>query len=663
MSRPRLIALLLALATLLVFLPAGRYHFVDFDDPDYIIDNPFVKNGLNWTDLRWAFTAFHAGNWHPLTWVSHQLDCELFGLNAGAHHLVGVLFHAANVVLVFLLLWRFTQRIWPATLIAGLFGWHPIHVESVAWISERKDVLSTLFALLSLLSYETYLRARQRGYFWLALGFFAVGLLAKPMLVTLPCVFLLLDFWLPDRVTRPGADNLTESPPLNFRDYAAPFVEKWPFFLLAAISCVITIFAQKSGGAVASLARVPLAYRFENAPISACKYVLKIFWPSDLSAFYLLGRVHGWEAGSSFALLVLISVAAWQRRKTEPYFIIGWFWFLGMLIPVIGLVQVGSQAMADRYTYLPSVGFFLAAVFLAAELLAWLRTPAVIVTGISVLALVACIRVTEYQLPFWQDSETLFRHALDLNPRNVLAMINLGVILQDEGRTDEALATYRKAEEIEDGPYFQLHDNYGDLLDKLGRPGEALSEYGKAIHENPADAFAHNAAGSEFAALGKPDPALREFAAAEKLSPGDPWPHVETAQLLLKIGRDAEALTELREAVRLAQDNAQVLALAAHILAANDNSSFRDGKTALLLAVKANDLTGHTQPMIFDAMGMACAELGDFSNAQACVQKALELAGELQMTNVAPLKLRLERYQNHLPWRESFRAALLPAKN
>jgi tetratricopeptide (TPR) repeat protein len=342
---------------------------------------------------------------------------------------------------------------------------------------------------------------------------------------------------------------------------------------------------------------------------------------------------------------------------------VGWFWFLGMLVPIIGLVQVGSQAMADRYTYLPSVGFFLAVVFLVAEVLARLQTPKIILTGISLLTLAACIRVTEYQLPFWQNSETLFRHAIDLDPHNVLAMINLGVILQDEGRIDEALAIYQKAEPLEDGPYFQLHDNYGDLLDKLGRPGEALAEYGKAIHENPTDAFAHNAAGSEFAALGRPESALREFAAAEQLAPQDAWPHVETAQLLLKAGRDAEAVNELRTAIRLAPDNAQVLALTAHILAANESDNFRDGKTALLLAVKANDLSGHTQPMIFDVMGMACAELGDFTNAQACVQKALELAGELQMTNTAPLKLRLERYQNHVPWRESFRATNAPVRN
>ncbi|HXA43960.1 MAG TPA: glycosyltransferase family 39 protein, partial [Candidatus Angelobacter sp.] len=324
MSRPRLIALLLALATLLVFLPAGRYRFVDFDDPEYVTDNAFVKNGLNWTDLRWAFTAFHSGNWHPLTWISHQLDCELFGLNAGPHHFVNILIHAANVALVFLLLWRLTARLWPSALIAALFAWHPLHVESVAWISERKDVLSTFFALLSLLAYLDFARENRRRNFWLSLLFFALGLLAKPMLVTLPCVFLLLDFWPLRRPSLRATDNASIDGPLSFKHCAALILEKWPFFALAAMSCVVTVFAQKTGGAVVSLARVPLSYRIENAPIAAVKYVLKLFCPSDLSAIYLLGRIYWWEAILSGAGLILISAAAWRWRVAKPYFMVGW---------------------------------------------------------------------------------------------------------------------------------------------------------------------------------------------------------------------------------------------------------------------------------------------------------------------------------------------------
>ena len=663
MSRPRLTALLLALVTLIVFLPAGRYRFVDFDDPEYVTDNPFVKHGLTWTDVRWAFTAFHSSNWHPLTWISHQTDCELFGLNAGPHHIINILIHAANVALVFLFLWRLTRRLWPAAFIAALFAWHPLHVESVAWISERKDVLSAFFALLSLLCYLNFARISRRRDFWFALFFFALGLMSKPMLVTLPFVFLLLDFWPLERLSLGAPENPPIASTGIFRSFASLLLEKWPFFAIAIVSCVVTVFAQKGGGAMVSMARVPLAYRIENAPIAVVRYVLKLFWPSDLSAIYLLGHIHWWQAILSFAGLVLISAAAWRWRKIKPYLMVGWFWFLGMLVPVIGLVQVGGQAMADRYTYLPSIGFFLAGVLLAADGLARFQTPKIIIASISLLTLMACISLTERQLPVWKDSESLFRHAIAIDPRNVLAMINLGVYLQDEGRFDEALLIYRRAEECEDVPYHQLHDNYGSLLDKLGRHAEALAEYDKAIHERPADAFAHNAAGSEFAALHQPDSALREFAMAEQLDPHYAWPHVETAQLLLGAGRDAEAVNELRTAVRLDPDNSQILALTAHLLAANENAAARDGKTAILLADRANDLTGHTQPMIYDSMGMACAELGDFTNAQAYAQKALDLAAALHLTNTAALKLRLDRYLIHEPWRESFRATNAPANN
>jgi protein O-mannosyl-transferase len=655
MSRPRLIALLLALTTLVVFLPAGGHDFVNYDDPDYVTDNSFVKDGLNWTDLKWAFTTGHASNWHPLTWISLQTDCELFGLNAGALHLINVLFHAANVALLFWLCWRLTEKLWPAALVAALFGWHPLHVESVAWIAERKDVLSTFFALLALLSYAKFGREHCRRSFWLALIFFALGLLAKPMLVTLPFIFLLLDFW--------PLGRLAGGEPSNRQRPAAIVFEKWPFFLLTAASCAATVIAQNGGGAVVSLARVPLHYRIENAPIVVVRYLSKLFWPSGLSPIYLLDPIFIWQTVLCLAGLLLISAAAWRRRISQPYFLTGWLWFLGTLVPVIGLVQVGSQAMADRYTYLPSIGFFLALVLLAADFFAHLQTPKIITTGISLLVLVACLLATEVQLSFWRNSETLFRRAIAVTPNNVVALVNLGVTLDEQRRFDEALAVYRQAEKFEDGPYYQLHDDLGELLSRLGRHTEALAEYGIAIHERPGDAPSHNAAGSEFAALGKYGAALRELSVAEQLNPNYAAPHIETAKVFLRQGRDAEATGELRTALQLEPDNFEVLAYTAHILAANEDAAARDGRTALMLAVKANDLTGHTQPMVFDAMGMACAELGDFTNAQACAQNALDLATALQMQGLDALRQRLELYKNHRPWRESFRDTNAPANH
>jgi protein O-mannosyl-transferase len=659
-SNSRLIALLLAIITIAVFLPTGLYQFVNFDDAAYITENPFVKNGLNWTDLKWAFTTFHAGNWHPLTWISLQTDSEFFGLNAGAFHLVNVLFHAANVALLFLLLLRWTKRLWPSAMVAALFAWHPLHVESVAWIAERKDVLSTFFALLALSSYTKFGQENRRRSFWFALVFFALGLLAKPMLVTLPFVLLLLDFWPLGRMRQGEALGGQPEPAAGLPNVIR---EKWPFFLLAAISCVMTILAQKNGEAIASLSRVPLSYRIENAPIAVTGYLLKFFWPSKLCAIYLLGRIYVWQAAGSMAVILLIMAAAWRWRDSKPYFLAGWLWFLGTLVPVIGLVQVGSQALADRYTYFPSIGFFLAVVFLATDFLACFQAPKIVAAVTGALVLAACICVTEFQMSFWHDSETLFRRAIAVTQDNVVAMVDLGVALDAQHRSGEALAIYRQAEKSATGPYYQLHDNLGDILNRLGRYNESLAEYRIAIRERPNDPALHAVMGGELAALGKYDEALSEFSIAQRLNPHSAVAPLEMATVNLQLGRDAPALNELQTALQLEPDNLQLIVYTAHVLSANEDASGRDGRNALLLAFKANELTGHTQPMVFDVMGMACAEVGDFTNAGACVQTALKLANALQMQGLEGLRQRLELYKNHQPWRESFRATNAPAKN
>jgi tetratricopeptide (TPR) repeat protein len=650
MSRPRLIALLLALATLVVFLPAARFGFLNYDDNDYVTENNFVNSGLTVTDIQWAFTAFHAGNWHPLTWISHMTDCTLFGLNPGAHHFVNVLFHAASVALLFMLLWRLTERIWPAAFIAALFAWHPLHVESVAWISERKDVLSTFFALLALLSYAKFTKEDCRRSFWLALIFFALGLLAKPMLVTLPFVLLLLDYW-----------PLGRFPLSAFR--FPLLTEKIPFFLLTAISCIVTFFAQRNGEAVVSLDRVSLHYRLENAPVAVVSYLQKLFWPVDLCAIYPMpDKIFPLQATLSVAVLILISTAGWRWRKSKPYFLVGWLWFLGTLVPVIGLVQVGGAAMADRYTYIPSIGFFIALVFLANNLADKIQIPKTIAIGTAAMILTGCILATEHQLPFWRDSETLFRRAVAVTQNNEIALVDLGSALETENRLDEALAIDRQAEKLESGRY-QLHNNLGNLLAKLGRHDESLAEYRAAIRLRPGNAILHDSAGSELTALGQFAAALTEFSEAERLDPNYAQPHAETAKVFFKQGRDTEAVDELRAALRIEPDNFQILASTAHYLAANENAAARDGKSALVLALKANELTGHSQPMVFDALGMAFAENGNFSNAQTCAQNALDLASNAQMKKLEPLHRRLELYQNRQPWRESFRATNAPVKN
>jgi tetratricopeptide (TPR) repeat protein len=654
MSRPRTIALLLALGTLIVFLPAGRFGFVNFDDTDYVTNNNFVKHGLTGADICWAFTTFHASNWHPLAWLSHMADCTLFGLNPGAHHFVSVLFHAVNVGLLFILLLRLTGKTWPAAFVAALFAWHPLHVESVAWISERKDVLSTLFALLTLLSYTRFVQENSRRHFWLALLFFALGLMSKPMLVTLPFVLLLLDFWPLGRVA---------SDPWRVTDVLRLAREKMPFFLLTAVSCVVTFLAQRHGEAVVPLAYVSLGYRLENAPVAVVSYLGKLFWPADLCAFYPMPEtIPVLRVFFALAVLLLVSALAWRGRQSRPYFLFGWLWFLGTLVPVIGLVQVGGQAMADRYAYIPSIGFFIALVFLADEFAERVQTPGIIRCGLAGLISCACMLVTENQLSFWRDSESLFRRAAVVTQNNDIILVNLGVALDAQGRFEEALVVYHQAENLGSKRY-QVYNNLGNVLAILGRNAESLVEYQKAIELAPDNAVLHNAAGSQLALLGRYAEASAEFLAAERLDANYAAPHIENARVLFKIGRDPEALDEFRTALRLDPDNFKTLATVAHYLAANENTAGRDGKNALLLAVKADELSGHVQPLVLDILGMAFAETGDFTNAAVCAGRALEIAVATKQNNAEAIRHRLELYKNQEPWRESFRATNAPGQN
>ena len=667
MSRPRLIALLLALTTLLVYLPVTHCGFLNYDDDDYVTNNHDVQNGLTLAGVKWAFTTVHASNWHPLTWLSHMADCELFGLNPGAHHLVNALFHAANAALLFLLLLRLTNTLWPAAFVAALFAWHPLHVESVAWIAERKDVLSTFFALLALLSYTRYAqsvagdrwrvtsdgqnaplitRHLSRDY-WFVLIFFALGLMAKPMLVTLPFVLLLLDYWPLRRVTSDKWQVTSALPLLR---------EKIPFFLLTAISCVVTFFAQHNGDSVVSLKYVSLHYRLENVAVAYAGYLQKIFWPENLAVIYPMpDKISALAVALAVAVLIFISAAAWLWRKRAPYLAVGWLWFLGMLVPVIGLVQVGGAALADRYTYLPAIGIFLAITFGTLALAEQFQLSKMIPAVASVLILGVCLILTEKQLGFWRDSEALFAHTLAVTKNNDIAHVNLGVAFEQEGKPDEALREYQEAAKLAPTRY-QIHNNLGNLFDNLGQPDAALSEYREAIRLNPKVPFLHDSLGIVLVELGNFGEAMNEFTNAAQLDPAYPWAHFQLAKVLLKKGRDTEAIVQFRAALRLDPENFQILAYIAHVLAAEENPRVRDGKTALILAIKANTLTGGTQPYVLDALGMACAETGDFTNATEVTQKALDLATAAKMKKLEPIQQRLELYKNHQPWRESFLA-------
>jgi protein O-mannosyl-transferase len=683
MSRPRLIALLLALVTLLVYLPVAWQGFSIFDDPDYVTANQVVQKGVTWAGIRWAFTTWHASNWHPLTWLSHMLDCGLFGLNAGAHHSVNLLLHVANTVLLFGLLLRLTNALWPAAFVAALFAWCPLHVESVAWISERKDVLSTCFALLALLAYVRAVTA-DRGqairansapphFHWLALIFFALSLMAKPMLVTLPFLMLLLDWW----------------PLPRSASWGRLALEKWPFFVLAAASCVITFLAQHQGGMVVSLQKIPLSYRLENVPLAYMRYLLKMLWPVHLAIFYPLPKTISLTGAiGAGTALVSITAAAWFGRKRCPYVLVGWLWFLGTLVPVIGLVQVGFAAMSDRYTYFPLIGMFIAITFAVRDGVNRLQVSAKVILPAAVLVLGGWGVLTEHQLRFWRTDESLFAHAVSVTHDNEPAHLCLAQVYEMEGRYAEALFEYRIGLKLNpdrvktysnvahllalsgqtNAALAQLqvalrlapadaptHDSLGNLLADSGRTNEALAEFRESVRLDPRNAALQDNLGAMLAELGRFDEALEHYAAAAQADPGDWRAAYLSGKALLKQGRDQEAIPHFQRALQIEPDNLQVLIYLAQVLASDENPGVRNGPTAFTLASRANVLTGGDQPAMLDALGMACAELGHFDEAQKAAQEALELAQAGGQTNdAAEVQMRLRLYQAHRPFRQSF---------
>ena len=673
MPRPRVIGLLLALATLLAYLPATHDRFINYDDDDYVAQNQVVQKGLTWAGVKWAFTTWHASNWHPLTWLSHMTDCELFHLNPGGHHFVNVLFHAANATLLFLLLLSLTDALWPSAFIAALFAWHPLHVESVAWVSERKDVLSTFFALLTLLSYTRYAQKRSKAEsrgsradiavqaldfrlstldYLLALLFFACGLMSKPMLVTLPWVMLLLDYWPLGRI----ADSKNRPvPAAQGTTLHRLLLEKWPFFLLAALSCTVTFLAQRTE-AVATLTKVPLTLRLENAILAYGGYLLKAIWPVHLAVFYPLSQHPAWSLmAAAAAVLILISAVVWLERGRRPWLLVGWLWFLGTLVPVIGLVQVGDQAMADRYGYFPLIGIFIAITFTLAQ---WTNGFRFRKTGCAiagVLMLSACLVLTENQLRYWRDSESLFSHAVAVTKDNALAHLNLGAALDEENRPEEALIEYQKALQI-DPRRHELYNNIGRLLNDAGKPKAALDYCREAVRLNPKSPLSHNGLGLVLMELGHFDEATSQFSEAAQLDAGYAPPRFQMGKILLKQGRDAEAMPYFHEALRIEPDNLQMLIYLARVLAADEDPQIRNGAEALELATKASQLAGQAQPVALDTLAMAYAETGRFDQAVQIGQKAVNLARAAgQKDDAAIMQQRLELYQKHEPWRESFR--------
>jgi tetratricopeptide (TPR) repeat protein len=584
-KRPAIFALcsLLALVTLACYWPVTAHQFIDLDDHEYIYDNPHVKSGLTWPGVVWAFQTGCASNWHPLTWISHMGDCQLYGLNPAGHHLTNLLFHIANTLLLFLLLRRMTGSLWRSACVAALFAWHPLHVESVAWASERKDVLSTFFFLLTLLAYVRYAEKSEGRmqnaessdmlhasilyppsstfFYLLSLLFFSLGLMSKPMLVTLPFVLLLLDYWplqrlsflpsLHHSITPPLHPSIT--PSLQHSNTPTPrlFLEKLPFFALALAASVVTYLVQRTGGAVSSLEILPLQSRVANALVVYVRYLSQTLWPSQLAALYPYSR--HLPVGAVIAAGVLLAgLSAWfvLRARRQPFLIVGWLWYLGTLVPTIGLVQVGSQSMADRYTYIPSIGLFLLIVWgLDALCDRWPRQRYWLAAA-GTLALAGCLICTWGQLKCWQDSETLFRHAIAATTDNYIAYDGLGNALEASGQPGEALACYAEAVRLKPN-YPEGQYDLGTTLMKRGRLAEAVEHLTAAVKHNPAFAHAHINLGKALLEQGKLEEAADHLSQAVRLTPDDAEAHYNLGTLLQMQGKTDAAIACFSAALRL----------------------------------------------------------------------------------------------------------------
>ncbi|MEE9532432.1 MAG: tetratricopeptide repeat protein [Syntrophobacteria bacterium] len=553
------IGLILITAVLLVYWQVGDHEFINYDDNAYITDNAQVQKGLTSKGIIWAFTTSHTGNWHPLTWISHMLDCELYGLNPEGHHLTNVLFHMANAILLFVVLRWMTGAIWRSGLVAALFALHPLHVESVAWVAERKDVLSTFFWMLTMVVYVHYVNRPGGKRYLLVLITFALGLMAKPMLVTLPFVLLLLDYWPLNRFKPRAVTGSVEDQPFGFRsagDDKSPILkavmEKTPLFLMSLFSCVVTVMAQQEAGAISTLEIVPFKLRIANGLVSVVAYMGKMIWPQDLAVFYPhpVSDLQIWKpVVAGLFLLILSTVALWVTQRCR-YVLVGWLWYLGTLVPVIGLVQVGEQAMADRYTYVPLIGLFIVVVWGFADLVKGWRSRRWVVSVSAAVMVLALMAGSWLQVAHWKNSVRLFKHALDATSNNYVAHYTLGNALALQGNLTGSVSHYNKALQIHPN-FAEAHNNLGNALALQGKLTGAISHYNKALQINPDHAEAHRNLAVGLDRQGRHQEAIQHYAEVLRISPHDAQSHNNLGVALAEQGRLKEAVAHFTEALRI----------------------------------------------------------------------------------------------------------------
>lgn len=697
-----LICLCLAVVTFAAFSGVLNCSFVSLDDRVYVVANPSVKHGLSWQAVKWACEAIYAGYWIPVTWLSHMLDCQIYGLNPAGHHLTNLIFHVADMVLLFLLLEKLTARLWPSAFVALLFGIHPMHVESVAWIAERKDVLSAFFFFLTLLAYARYapgkagekslsppgrskggasvLRFAASPFYWLALLFFTLGLMSKPMIVTLPFILLLLDFW-----------------PIRRLDLQSPgrlLIEKIPFFLLSAFFCYITFLAASGVGAVRPEIGLSVLDRLAHVFISYGWYLAKFFWPVNLSVFYpLRPQTFGPEALSAGLLLFIVTVLALLSARKRPWLFCGWLWFLGMLVPVIGLVQAGDQAYADRFSYLPYVGLSMVIAWGIPDLLTPSRFAVsaatrncILVAGAATVA-IACFVRTVQEVGYWKNGLILFDRALVFDPKNAEALMaigaeysnrgnyakamdcmtratvlaphlgmawhDLGKLLAHKGNFAAAESAYQTALEWTrfQGDRMEIFNDLGDSYASAGAFSQAISAYQSSLELNHSQPDTDTKLGQALMQNQEPDQAAPAFRAALELQPGDADAEVGLGMIAQSSGFDSAAAADYRQAVAIDPDSLLALNNLAWLLATDPDPALRNGPEAVSLAEHACQLTHYQKPFLIGTLAAAYAEAGRFDDAVATAQKAHDLAQADGDKDIAARNLQLMAlYKSRRPY-------------
>lgn len=642
--RSALISLGLVLITVLVYWPVHHANFLNYDDPSIFQDNPFVQYGLTWRGIVWGATTSYYEYWHPLMWWSHELDCQLFGLNAGPHHLVSLGFHVINSLLVFAIFRRMTGMVWRSAMVAALFALHPLHVESVAWLAERKDVLSTLFWLLSLWAYARFAEvskntgAEPRGskskvFYGLSLFFFLLGLLSKPMVVTLPFVLLLLDYWPLNRIADWGL-RIGDLKARRHDSLAWLAWEKWPFFVLMTAGCVVTWHSTKLGNHVRSSESLSWSVRLSNVPVAYVRYLGKTIWPVHHAPLYLIpDHWEWWQVGGASVLLVFLTwLFVWRWRSTG-YLGFGWLMFLGTLVPTIGIVSVGSQAIAERYMYVPAIGLFAAAVWGMADISNRWKKREVLLGGLAVAIITICALLTRAQLPYWNDSLALWKHCVEEEPDQGFLRAIYGRALTGAGEPEKALEQYKIALNMAPGDEL-VNTSYAEALASSGRESDATNYFATALRINPLDADAHDHMGIALFDLGDFAGARSEFAEAIRLDQYQMDAYVSLARALSALGKSDEALQWYASA--LEHDPKYASAYYFRGLDYAKRGAFNEAVSNLQVYIQ----TDPNQPLALLTLAEAHSQMHDLTGAIAEYHQALHLNPDLleALNNLAWLR-------------------------